>query len=303
MYYIRHYIVFPPYDASLHRTLEETYSIRVNVICHPNQEKSLVFDVPENHPGINELERILPPTDTVCDLNYTDKVSKYVAIIYFARYSQTELLSAKWLSIRNTTCKIYPENGLSVNTCSCCITRSIIGQPVGRHVTQAEPYVIKSPIKWGRFSFVSAYCHEERLFCNTKARAVLEARGLTGIEFIPVLKKSTGMPIDDVFQLGAKYTIPDLAIAPIYNMKEFICEDCGMHMLQRSPGKSSFGLRDTLLDPNVDFWQTEPMFLGSPKLPAYGARRGTIISQRMYRALVETKLDRGFVFSPLELVT
>ena len=169
-------------------------------------------------------------------------------------------------------------------------------------MVQNEPYVIRSPIKWGRSAFVSAYCHGERLFCNDATRAIFEKQNVTGVRFAHVLKKSTGQPMSDIYQLDFTHTISDGTVVAIERMEDYVCQKCGMHMLRFWDGRSRYGLRSGVLDENIDFWQTQPMFLGRPSTEAVRGQRRLIISQRLYRFLVENKLTRGFAFTPLDIV-
>lgn len=311
MYYIRRFSV-RPYDAALASTLENDYGIPCKVLTHPETEQKtfFVFEVSDLHPQIEELNKILP--ESTSDEEYAaqwehyyktgEVITNQVVVSHLPQYSEDERRNAKWLEASNVNSKLMPVNCESIDGHMCFVKLSKLGEPLGRHEVQNEPYVIKSPIKWGRSAFVSAYCHGERLFCNDAIRAILEKQNVTGVWFAHVLKKSTGQPMDDIYQLDFTHTIPDGAVVSIERMEDYVCQQCGMHMLRSEDGRSRYGLRSGVLDENIDFWQTQPMFLGRPSTEAIRGQRRLIISQKLYRLLVENKLNRGFAFTPLDIV-
>lgn len=311
MYYIRHYIITPCNDE-LKSLLETEYSIIVEVLpkALTRQSSSMIFDVSEQHPRFQELECILPPETTAEQLELQfqyfqetgEVIDDWVTIVYQQNYSEEEFCNAKWLTARNTTSKVTPANCETIDTYQCFVKYSKSGRPLGYHEIQNEPYVLKKPIKWGRSAFISAYCHEERLFCNDSVRSMLTAQGIAGIEFYSVLRKSTNQPMDGVFQIIPVFTVPDGAMVATSGMVEHVCDLCGMHMLRYTNGRGRYGLLEGMLDEQIDIWQTQPMFLGRNKAICHSASRQLIISQRMYRFLIGNKLNRGFVFTSLEII-
>ena len=301
MYYIRHFWIHP-YDDKLKTTLENEYNITCTVFTEFQTEKpkSFVFKVSDLHPKIEELNKLLPQKNLHEDFDKPiEPDTVIVDVIPYEQYTIEELESAKWLLARNSTSKVIPFNCETIDRCECFVGLNKIGDPDGRHEVQNEPYVIRSPIKWGRSAFVSAMYHEERLFCNDSIRAILTAQQITGIEFDPVYKKATMKPMEDIYQLKYTHTVPDGAIVSFSGLKEYICEQCGMHMLLQSmEEKSSFALRHNFIDESIDLWETLPMFT-SAKYRTH-AHKKLIISQKFYRFLRENKFDRGFHFDPLE---
>lgn len=311
MYYTRHYSITPCNDE-LRSLLETEYSIPVEVTMKSltRSASRMIFDISEQHPRFRELEHILPPETTTEQLEEQfrhcqetgEVVSDCVTIICQENYTKEEFENAKWLTVRNITCKITPANCETIDTYQCFVNNSKLGRPLGCHEIQNEPYVLSAPVKWGRRAFVSAYCHEERLFCNDTVRAMLTAQGIVGIDFCSVMRKSTGQPMDGVSQIVPVHTVPDGAMVAISGMDEYICKQCGMHMLRYTRGGGRYGLLEGILDEQIDVWQTQPMFLGRNQNICHSASTKLIISQRMYRFLIENKFDRGFVFAPLEMI-
>lgn len=313
MYYNRHYCISASYE-NLRSTLENQYGIEVTVLT--NHDTGLptffIFDVSDMHPQIDQLDRLLPEEAPAehsekqalkCMESQLGLPAPFAMIIYTPQYTQDELHNAQWLQIRNVTSKVNPVNLADVDTLQCFAKFSKSGVPLGYHEVQAKPYIIKKPIKMGRASFVSAVYHEERLFCSKKTRNLLEHNGFKEIQYLPVFRKTTGQPMEDFFQIDTPHVVPDGAIIAISGMTKHTCKQCGMHMLRWGDGRSQFGLRKDVLDESVDIWKTQPMFFGRGGTETqHSAQRVTIISQRFYRFLIEHRLDRGFVFIPLELI-
>ena len=302
MYYVRHFYI-APYDSNLRTVLESEYSVVCSCTINPEtgKENALVFDVSDLHPKIEELNKLLPPETPHEELGKVRNLNSIsVSVIHYRHYVESEFLSARWLLARNSTSKVIPVNCEKIDRCECFVGLNRIGTPYGRHRVQNEPYVIRSPIKWGRSAFVSAMYHEERLFCNNSIRAILTAEQITGINFAPVYKKATMKPMEDIYQLEYTHTVPDGAIVSFSGWKDYICEQCGMHMLRRGVGKNSFALMHNFIDESIDLLETPPMFLGPEHVPAIDGHKELIISQKFYRFLRENKFDRGFHFEPLE---
>lgn len=311
MFYIRHYSITPCDDA-LKATLETVYSIPVEVAMNSSTSLAcrMTFEISELHPQFSELERILPPETTTEQLEQQfqhyqetgEVISDCVTVIYQENYTKEEFENAKWLMARNATSKVFPENCETIDTQQCFVKCSKLGRPLGCHVIQNEPYILKAPVKWGRSAFVSAYSHEERLFCNDSVQSMLTVQGIVGISFCSVMRKSTGQPIDGISQIVPMNTVPDCALIPMAGMDECICGQCGMHMLRYTSGRGRYGVLKGKLDEQIDLWQTQPMFLGRNQSVCHSASRQLIVSQKLYRFLIDNKLNRGFVFSPLETV-
>lgn len=300
MYYIRHYSI-DPMDTELKRILDEQYHISCSVFL----DRVMIFDVPENHPQIEELDKILPlstPDELLQELLRSKKYDNpTVSISYHPQYLEEECLTAKWLSVRSIFDKVDPVNCETINTCQCYVCTNKWGIPMGRHTIQAEPYVIKKDIKWRRHCFASPTINMFRLFCNDTAKTVLTAEGMTGIQFESVFKKSTGLPAEDIYQLKAVYTIANGGIVPLANMEMFVCEQCRMKMLY-SHMRGRYGIIPGSVSDAVDFYETLPMFLGPVAGEELSATSQYIISQRMHQVLQKNKMDRGLVFVPLDEV-
>lgn len=306
MYRIRHFMIHPyPFDEKWDKfveLLEEKYNIPciVQHRVHDGVKIRILFDVSDLHPQLEELNGILPQEtfdEELLPLS-VPRLKDSISIGYSEVYSEEERQQAKWLIAWNTTPKVDPVNLPTVDRYDCFVKRDSRGESIGRHEVQNELYVLKSPIKWGRGAFISAYGHQERLFCSDRIRDFLLASDITGITFEPVLRKSTMQPMPDIHQVVFTHQIPDGALVAAKDTTEYVCKQCGMHMLQiQVPNR--FKILDGFMDESIDFWETQPMFLASDVVDPTRGRKQLIISQKAYRFLREMKMDRGFGFKPI----
>ena len=83
-------------------------------------------------------------------------------------------------------------------------------------------------------------------------------------------------------------------------MEESICPDCGIQILHFTDGRYLYGVKEGMLNPNVDFYETLPSFGGYP-----GTSCGTeyLISRRGYQMLRSNKMTRGVEFIPLQVIS
>lgn len=305
MYYIRHYIVFSSKEFSLCKTLEEEFNIRCNIneTLFSTNSFSYSFDVPENHPMIDRLDKILPKESPQKDM--MDIMSKNcedaVMLVYFPVYSEEDYCSAKWLGIRSCFSRIRAENPESVYRWECLIEKPEWKYPAWRHRINNTPYIVKSAIHW-RKNFFASSLDENVLFCNDHARRILEAENLVGLDYFPVIHKASGMPMTDLYQLGSCYTTLDTAIIPLHDSVPYVCDQCGMKMIIVKSTKGKYGVLEGKLSDDVDFYQTPPMIAGFSAKGVVGGHSEFIISQRMYQIMRANKIDRNLIFTPLDIV-
>ena len=204
--------------------------------------------------------------------------------------------------IRCVTSKIDPTNDGDAEEVTCVFDRSRTGIDIGHHRLQARPLEIRRTFKWGNSQFFSGSITTGGLFCDDRAVSLMEHACLRGIQYGPVLKWQTGTPIPNLHQVIPDHVIPNGAFVPIRDMEPYTCELCGMQMLRISGQKFLYGIRSTLLAPEIDFYKTLPLFLDYSAKRYSGGREHCIISQRAYQVLKKNKMCRGMEFTPLTLV-
>lgn len=305
MYYIRHYIIFSSKEFCICNTLEKDFNIHCKVNKGLFSEGlSYTFDIPENHPMIDRLEHILPE-ETISNASTDvpsgkDTHGDTVLVVYYPVYSEEEYCNAKWLSIRSCFSKVHAENQESVYRTECILNEPNFRSPIGRHRTHNAPYLIKTAVKWGR-NFIASSLDEHVLFCNDRARKIFEREKLVGLKYSPVIDKSSGKSVANLYQLSSVYTTLDTDIIPLQDSVPFVCDQCGMRMILLKSTKGRYGVLEGALSGNVDFYQTPPMIAGNSPKGAVGGHSEFIISQRMYQVMRANKIDRNVIFTPLDI--
>lgn len=272
-----------------------------------NQEE-LIFDIPENHPNLAEIQRYIPEPNRSETLS---PLEPQAYLGYFREYSEEEFRNAKWVSIRCANSKIVnATNGIYDSYCYAYTTDIADKYIPGKGYTRKKhdvmrhnklndsPFIIKKPPQWRNKSFMSYEFSEHVLFCSNKTHDMLEQAGMKGIDYVPVYNKTSKEPLDDIYQMKPKYTIPDKAIVSVSDMNNYICDTCGMNMLAYIDTKGIYGVLKDKIDSTMDFCVTEPMFLASIDNPT-SAHFELIISQRMYRFIKDNHMDRGLFFEPI----
>lgn len=307
MNYIRHYGV-SPYSTELKQILEEKYGIKCTVLhnYYLNRDVRLIFDLDESNPRFQEILRFIPDITPDEELNavvHTPEIETPVTTaLFFPSYTEEERQNTKWLQIRPMTTKVDPVNDERLCKVTCIFGRNRFNVDLGRHKEQANPYEIKRPVKWGNSQFFSAaLIGASSLFCDDRAKIIMDNAKLRGLRYGPVLKWKAGTIIPNIHQILPDHVIPDGAFVPIRDMVDYRCDMCGMQMLRVTGPCSLYGIRDCCMDPEIDFYQTLPLFLGKQRDEPVFAIPHYIISQRAYQVLRENKMCRGVEFTPLTL--
>lgn len=305
MHYIRHYSIYPC-DHILRKQLE-TYGVACTVLNNPStkQDTYLIFDLDESDPTFEELLKLIPditPDDVLNEIVRRKDPAPVTTALFFPSYTEEERQNTKWLQIRPMTTKVDPVNDERLCKVTCIFGRNRFNVDLGRHKEQANPYEIKRPVKWGNSQFFSAaLIGASSLFCDDRAKIIMDNAKLRGLRYGPVLKWKAGTIIPNIHQILPDHVIPDGAFVPIRDMVDYRCDMCGMQMLRVTGPCSLYGIRDCCMDPEIDFYQTLPLFLGKQRDEPVFAIPHYIISQRAYQVLRENKMCRGVEFTPLTL--
>lgn len=299
MHYIWHYSIAGKELQPLKDRLEKEYRIPCKAFYTPadNRLHTIFFDIEETHSRFHEILSFLPPP------NISSSTQEgFVIIQYYPVYSEEEYLSAKWLSVRSSFSKVIPENEDALTKLQCIYGQSEFGYSLYRHADEAGTYIVKSPVKWGRNHLASSVSSEYRLFCDDTARNILQQHCIKGIDFRPVIKKSSGKPIENLHQMENVFTVPDSGIVGLEYTSEAICDRCGMKMIHFHDPRYRYAIRADSIPAEVDFARTPPLFAlcYSEELSAGYYR--TLISQKLYRVLKENMLDRSLWFIPIDVV-
>lgn len=298
MYYIRTYNI-RPCDYTLWEVLQ-LHGIK----CYglPGYAKygeyiGMYFHVDEHLAVFTQIEPFLPLTTEThnADGSTLGVESPSVTIRYYPQYTEKDCRSANWLEMRPVSLKIEPKNSETIfqHTCECGESSS--RRPRSYHCLQVESVVVSKRTPWTNTQFFCTSYFIEGVFCNSRAKSILESSGLCGLRFDPVLKSRGGV-LPDTHQVRAQSVLPDSAFFAVADMVEQECPLCGLRLLCCAGGKPLFGIYTDAVAPGIDFFETAPIFAGSPR--ASGTDK-FIISQRAYRYLTEMQMTRAVEFIPL----
>lgn len=301
MHYIRHYSI-SPFDYKLWEKLLE-YGVECR--CYPPNAKQedytgMGFHLDESIPKFSELEPYLPEATQSISASEISAGKPCVFITYKDCYTEKERESAKWLEMRGISLKLSPINDETLWERTCILGVNRYGIPLSNHHVQVEPLVVGHAVRWSNSQFFSGSYNTNYIFCSGIAKDILENSGLRGFRFDPVLKGKQKGQLADTWQLRSCYTVPNGAFLPIRYMEESICPDCGIQILHFTDGRYLYGVKEGMLNPNVDFYETLPSFGGYP-----GTSCGTeyLISRRGYQMLRSNKMTRGVEFIPLQVIS
>lgn len=237
------------------------------------------------------------PTRTIQMGDRTDTLAAY-SVRYEREFSEEDRLAAPYLGVTSSFICMSSINEETIMERRCLVdqiprcTGSKHLVDLYRHFVQVEaPVTNKKRIPWREdrcFGMAAPVQHS--LICNDRAKNVIEASGLRGAEFRPVLKKQDMSPLVDAWQLWPT-ELDDFLVAG-EGMYTFRCEKCGAVMLgAKDPNSIHEFLIDARKMPSeLDFFQSKPVFYGM-QIP--------IISQRAYRVLKEANMLRAMIVTPL----
>lgn len=210
-------------------------------------------------------------------------------------FTKEELSSAPWLRVRSNWHFSYPqpEEGFGYKTttydpqnyCHNC----------GSGLLQTAPFRMKSAPKWGRRHFLSLNWVFDELFTDDAGKAALEA--VEGLSFLEVLKKKGTDHFPGVHQLVISHLLPPGLLPNEQTIRKIsICPKCGTakHV---TIGAGMLRFRSEIFDGAPDIVKTAEVF-GDGQMSC----RVILVRQKVYRLLVDAKLDGSLVFEPVELI-
>ena len=267
-----------PYDLELAEILNR-YSHSYNHVTEfvkYGYEPMLQFYVNKEDEVWNEIKDKLPRED-VHRLVFTDH----------------ELSSAKWLTVRSTNMKIDSEGD---NTFSYVCPGEIYPPYLTKyHTTQVGKYEFK-PVKWKNNNhFYSTYLMGfETIFCDDFAKNFFEQNGFDEVSFEDVIWYKKGCVLPDAHQIIFGKQLPKEAIVLDDHVREIVCPGCGK-IQYFFTNDFRLGIKEEYLDESKDAYTTPAMF-GEVTLHSLN-----IVSGRVYKALKEAKMIRNLRFEPVVL--
>ncbi|MBR3815314.1 MAG: hypothetical protein IKJ27_01160 [Clostridia bacterium] len=230
--------------------------------------------------------------------NYISKIVEHKKLPYSSEtfFTKEELNNAEWLRIRSKWRFGYPQPELTFikdgttycydNKCSEC----------GSGEVQREPFKIKKVPKWGKRFFGELNWIGDELFVNDKAKEALLENGIKGISFMDVLSKNGKEVLPDIHQLVIPNTLDGGLMAGCRAISESqLCSKCRVTKYLSS-GIGMLHFKKEVFENQPDIVKTGEIF-GS----MHYAAKLIIVRQKVYKMIVDNKMERGLVFSPIVL--
>ena len=264
----------PVFEPVLEILIHHKIKHNLNKIDPGSSRLWLNFRVYEDHPAWPELEPFIG--------SYILCIPKYV-------FTAKELNEAPWLTLRSDNAnKIYTDDGADERTFRYieCSERIL-------HRVQQAPYELRRPPKWnsGRYFYGSGGSGFTNLFTSDEGKRLLSEH-FSGIDYLPVLKYRTEIPLPDIWQLRFTNVLPDESIVPGCGEEKILCPHCGRSQFSIDYHRYRLTLYEKYLQPDVDFYTTNKIFgEGFPDAMI-------VIPQRTYRILVETGLSKNLSSNP-----
>lgn len=172
--------------------------------------------------------------DLYSDMEEHEHILEYIKskpgslITKLSVFSKQEMEDANWYLMEVTRMGIDTRKPDFTYDAKCPYTTSY-GMQKHHHIDQVNPFVSKKIPKWKNRSH---FCSTEtgfvtKIFCSDYAKEKIIQSGVTGVDFMPVLKSDLKTENPDISQLVFKNKLPLDAYTFIGNYTEDICPFCG----------------------------------------------------------------------------
>ena len=168
------------------------------------------------------------------DAEYCEELLKYIktlsgtSISKSSIFSKKELEEANWYLLYVTRMGIDTRNVKYTYEAKCPYITPY-GMQRHHHLEQINPYVSKKTPGWKKgYQFCSVETgYLTHIFCSDFAKDVIKNSGITGVEFMRVLKGDLETETPNVSQLVFKNKLPREAYTFIGDYHEQVCPFCG----------------------------------------------------------------------------
>lgn len=243
----------------------------------------IVFDIFEDDPHWPSIQALL---EAVGDRAIATTV-----------FTKQELRDAEWLRVRSKWHNGYPQPESAFGYREITYDPARFCRECGAGLVQKDAFRLTKAPKWGTRHFFSLNWVFDELFVDDTARNILESSGLTGFRFLPAKNKRGTEDLPGVHQLFTEAETKPGVVTGGRDIDEvYTCAVCGRTKYQPT-GIGMHSFRREALDGMPDICRTHEDW-GS----GHGADRLILISQRMYRLIVDNHLERSLVFEPIQLI-
>lgn len=237
------------------------------------------------------------------DTENSDELLKYIealpetSISKSSVFSEKELDEANWFLLYATRMGIDTSNVYYTYDAKCLYSTSY-GMHKYHHRDQVNPFVSKKTPNWKKgYQFCSAETGSmTRIFCSDFAKEAIKNSGITGVEFMRVLKRDLKTETPDVSQLVFKNKLPLEAYNFIGDYQEEVCPFCGkIKYIFTEPNCDNIRLNVNMIPEGIDAF-------GSQIVIGYGfGDEPIVISKKFYNLLFKelNEKPKHFILYPI----
>lgn len=235
------------------------------------------------------------------DDEYIDKLYGYyqkenITPIIDVIYTKDEYDKAQWYSFRPKFRFEYPQpedeseyKGVTYNDSKFC-------NNCGSGLAQKDSFRVTKTPKWGKRHFLMLNWIEDEIFINTIAKEIIVANNIAGLTFLEVINHKKNFAFDDIHQIYVNNELKPGLLNLKQSVKEFRnCNVCGSTKYIYS-GKGLTFKKEIFENLNLDILKTNESF-GDGHICA----KKIIISQKLYKLIKNSGLDKDVEFEPISL--
>lgn len=222
------------------------------------------------------------------DTENIDELLKYIetlpgtSISKSSVFSKQEMENANWYLL-DVYRMIMSTSNVKYTYDTKCIYSTDYGMTKAYHLDQVNPFVSKRTPKWkSRYNFCSVDTgFTTKIFCSDYAKERIVESGITGIDFMPVLKGDLKTETPDVSQLVFTHKLPLEAYTFIGDYSERVCPFCGRtNYCFTEPNCDNIRLNTDIIPSGIDVF-------GSKIVIGYGfGDEPVVISKKFYNLLI-----------------
>lgn len=215
-------------------------------------------------------------------------------------YNSNELRNAQWMMVRTTWRYGYPEPSSNGSYVDIVYDKASYCGECGAGLKQKAAFCLKKKPNWGRRHFYAPFWIEDELFISDKVKEIFINARITGISFWEVRNKNGDEILPETWQLYiCNKTCGGLIVDTDYIRHVSDCPVCGKTKYSAyRENATMMKFKKEALTNAADIVKTHELFGGSPLM----AIHHILINQKVYRTIVDNKLDRGLMFYPIELI-
>lgn len=229
------------------------------------------------------------------DHERTKEILGYLQEKYYmeALFSKEEMEAANWYTFEATRHDIESSDDHFTYQYSCPYETETGTRY--RHAKQVNPYLSKRTPKWkNNYNFCSVNTGDyNKIFCSDIAKMMIENRGITGVEFMPVVNRKN-IPTENVSQLRFPNILPREAFVFIGEYTEIVCPTCGKINYEfAQPGYDNIRVKTELIPNGIDIFSAEMSTSRGWIVPP------VIVSKKVYDLVVNEMKEKHVRFRPI----